>query len=321
MVGFIVYLVGFIHLESIFYLVSRSMYVTYVELTRRVVLNQVGTKLNLVLDSTILIIAYSFIIFFFKEASYISSSFSLVYFFRYGVIIFILFYFFLKIFALTYKFSKLTNPFIAFICFSVFFFVMFLPLVRSYILLFFFLEVVSVYYYFFFLFMDLQRSHITFIKYKNFIVYYLWNSFLTSIFAGLSLGWCLVAFGSTNFDFLNSFSGADLCSCIFFFFLAFLFKLGVGGFHFLKLELYLYLDIGSIIYFSVISIFINFFILGFFLVQPSVLSFMATYTLAFLVVLFFFSVLFLFVRVNSLPQFFAVSSLITFLNLVCMLML
>ncbi len=78
---------------------------------------------------------------------------------------------------------------------------------------------------------------------------------------------------------------------------------------------------GSILYFSIISIFMNFFIFVFFLAQPTVLAVLTTYSLGFLLVLFILTITCLFIRVNTFAQFFGISSLVTLLNLACMLML
>jgi hypothetical protein len=233
LVGF---LVGFTHLESIFYLVSRNLYLIYLESTKRTLLTIASTALNMSLDSTILAVIYGVIIFFFKEqSSWCSSEFT--YIFRFGVIIFIFFYLLMRFFFFAYKFSPATNPFIVFSCFSLFFFLILLTIVRSFMVLFFFLEVVSVYYYFFFLCIDVRQHQLSFIKYKNFIVYYLWNSFLTSICAGISLGICIYCFGSSNFLFLNTFTGIELCYCIFFFFFCIFLKVRNRRLSFLKIRI------------------------------------------------------------------------------------
>ena len=312
------FLVVSIHLESVFYLVFRNFYILHAESLKRLVLSS-SRHLNLTFDHKILVLSYMFILLPFKSNCLNYTP--LFNFQKWYFITFCLFAVLMQFFAYTNTLSKDTNPFLVFGGFSLFFLLMMLSLIQSYLIFFFFLEVISVYYYFFFLSIDQKLRHASFIKYKNFILYFLWNSFFTSICAGASLGFATYYFGSTSFSLLNSFNQNDTFWCMLFFFLALVWKLGIGGFHFLKLEVYLYLDLGSVIYFSSISLFINLFVFVFFILQPSFLLCATTWGSAIFILFFFINIVIFFCKLNTLPQFFGVSSIVTLITAITMLVI
>lgn len=124
------------------------------------------------------------------------------------------------------------------------------------------LELMSLAYYFFFLnILDLNSS--TSLKYKSFLSNYLMMSFFTTMFLILSITFIIFKVGVVNFKDIV-FLSENLNPTVWIIFLtAFLFKLGVGGFHFYKLEIYQLLPYHEVILFSVLSFFVNTFIILF----------------------------------------------------------
>jgi hypothetical protein len=123
------------------------------------------------------------------------------------------------------------------------------------------LELIGVVYYFFFLY-TLSRNTLTVIKYKNLLSNYLWMSFFLLVFLA-ALMFCVInTVGSLHFGELMR-----LCQNIpvlwHLIILVLLWKTGAPGFHFLKFELYQYMPVYTLIAFSAISLFVNFFVLQF----------------------------------------------------------
>lgn len=84
--------------------------------------------------------------------------------------------------------------------FSIFFY--FLYFVKSLLTLFFFIEVYSVLYYFCFL-TSYTFTNQTILKYKNGLLFLLWNNFLTTFFLGLGCFCALRSSGTTDFTELS----------------------------------------------------------------------------------------------------------------------
>lgn len=125
-----------------------------------------------------------------------------------------------------------------------------------------FLEVAATLYYFFFLY-TLTNNNQSLVKLKNLIINYIWLSFFTLIFFSYSLFFFIKTCGTLDIIELSyvgshvSYIGTTL------FFISLLWKLGAPGFHFFKLELYQYLPLETIFFFSIFSLLINVVILFF----------------------------------------------------------
>lgn len=133
--------------------------------------------------------------------------------------------------------------------------------VNNLLLLFLALELIGIVYYFFFLY-TLSKNTLTVIKYKNLLSSYLWMSFFLLVFLAALIFYVVIAVGSLNFDELIMLcqTTSVLWHLII---LVLLWKTGAPGFHFLKFELYQYMPVYTLIAFSVISLFVNFFVLQF----------------------------------------------------------
>ena len=137
-----------------------------------------------------------------------------------------------------------------------------LPLIKDYICFLLFLELLGVAYYFFFL-NYLDKVYISFLHYKHFLVMYLLNSFLTTLFFSFGIVLICIYFGTVNFSELLYFT-IEQKHALFFIILGLGWKLGLPGLHFFKLELYNYLPLTLLFFFSVISLVLHTYIFYYF---------------------------------------------------------
>ena len=231
----------------------------------------------------------------------------------------ILVYFFCILsYSILVKLNSQLNFFLLFTVLSLLLFIAFLIVVKDFLLLLFFLEVVAVYYYFFFLKSVFYSSSLTAIGYKNCIMFYLWNSFFTSLVYGLGLVLIALNTGTLDFVEISFFDISNFSKGIFFLIMSVSWKLGLPGLHFFKVQLYLYLDEVSLFFFSITSTFINVIIFFFLLRQAPVIIFLNTYSLLIVSVLFVLIAI-LFSKVESFQVFLALSSVVTLF--VCVVML
>ncbi len=131
-------------------------------------------------------------------------------------------------------------------------------LVENLIIFLLLLELVAVLYYFFFL-NYLDKVYFSLIKYKNFLILYLLSSFITTIFFCIGLVFLSIEVGSLHFLQLN-YMTVGSCYGFIFILISLSWKLGLPGMHFFKLELYTYLPLTLIFFFSSTSILLNLFI-------------------------------------------------------------
>lgn len=130
------------------------------------------------------------------------------------------------------------------------------------ILFFFILELLSVVYYLFFL-SRLSISTLTVIKYRNLVTFYLWTSFLILITFFASSLFIIYNYGTLNFVQLFYFADTFNIIVLHLIFFSLLWKIGAPGFHFFKLEIYQFLPLYTLLLFSSVSLFLNFFLLQF----------------------------------------------------------
>lgn len=180
--------------------------------------------------------------------------------------------------------------------------------VKSLLVFFFFIEVYSVLYYFCFL-SSYNFTNQTLLKYKNGILFLLWNNFLTTVFLVLGCFLTLRFTGTTNFYELSLI--ADNLPCLYFFVIGLFWKLGLPVFHFLKLEIYKYLLRENVFLFSVLTTLINVIILFIMLSQPIVFNTLLMHN--WIIIILSFTILLSVVNLNlsNILQFFAFSSLFT----------
>lgn len=174
----------------------------------------------------------------------------------------------------------------------------------------FLVEVISIIYYFFFL-SNISKVTGALIRYRNLLSNYIWSSYLILMFSALFIYILTIAVGTLNFLELKSFLTENNNVAWQLLLVSIFLKVGVPGFHFFKLELYKLLSVTSLIFFSLFTLFINFFILSFILINyhDVFLHFNQTYLVYLLIIN-----IFLLVRgylVDSVFNFLALSSVNT----------
>lgn len=101
-------------------------------------------------------------------------------------------------------------------------------------------------------------TNISLLQFKNGLLLYLFNNFFITILFLLGINYTVEFYGTTNFTELMYLNNTTVYWQIYFLIIAFLFKLALPGFHYLKLEIYKYLNMDITILYSVITIFINY---------------------------------------------------------------
>lgn len=141
-------------------------------------------------------------------------------------------------------------------------------LIENLLLFVFILEVIGITYYFFFL-NHLSKSKSSFIKFKNIVSMYLWTSFLVLVFLSCFIFILVIHCGTLDFLQLDCLASTIPSITLHLLIVALFWKSGAPGFHFIKIQLYQYLPVYSILVFSVISLFINYFLLQFIVIMFS----------------------------------------------------
>lgn len=187
-------------------------------------------------------------------------------------------------------------------------FLFFIFYIKSLVVFFFFIELYSVLYYFCFL-SSYNLTNQTLLKYKNGLLFLLWNNFLTSLFLVLGCFWTLNMAGTTNFYELSLVT-TELYP-IYCFLLGLFWKLGLPIFHFFKLEIYKYLLRENVFLFSILTTLLNVIILFITISQPIIFNTLHLHNWTLLVI--GFSILLSIVNLNTtnILQFFAFSSVFT----------
>lgn len=189
--------------------------------------------------------------------------------------------------------------------------------VNSLLSLLFVLELLTVLYYFYFL-NNYSNTKLSLLQYKNSLLLFLWNSFLTTAFFNLLLVFSFKNYGTIAFYELN------LCKLNIVFIILLLvsisWKLGLPIFHFFKIELYKYLLKESIFLFSIMTIIINIFIFIFIFLQYFVYTTFLVYQTFILIFIVLFIVVLVNVNIANFFYFLAYSSLITMSTAVSLLL-
>ena len=188
----------------------------------------------------------------------------------------------------------------------------FLTYTKSYLTLFFLIEVYGVLYYFCFL-TSYEFTNQTILKYKNGLLMLLWNNFLTTFFLALGCFFITRESGTTAFTELELLETTALYTYIFLFGLSW--KLGLPLFHFFKLEVYKYLLKENVFLFSMLTTVINLVIVFFCVTQPVIFD--AIYLNNYIILVVFFAVTLILVnlKLTNLLQFFALSGVLTMTTL------
>ena len=188
------------------------------------------------------------------------------------------------------------------------FFLYFIFYIKSFLVFFFFIELYSVLYYFCFL-SSYNFTNQTLLKYKNGLLFLLWNNFLTSTFLVLGLFFVITKLGTADFYELNLITNE--LYCLYIFLIGLFWKLGLPVFHFLKLEIYKYLLKENVFLFSILTTLVNIIILFIALSQPIIFNTLILNNWT--IVIISFSILLSIVNLNitNILQFFAFSSVFT----------
>lgn len=143
------------------------------------------------------------------------------------------------------------------------------------------------------------------------LLLYLLNNFFASILFLLGIFFIIYYYGSVNFLELQLLNNNDKHWELILLIVSFIIKLNLPGFHFLKIEIYKYLNIEIVILFSVIIIYINFFFMIFFFNQTIIFTLLNTYkylSLLLILILFFFIQK---LKINNFQEFISFSGFAT----------
>ena len=151
---------------------------------------------------------------------------------------------------INFKFLNLILQIIIFVFFSFAF-------IDNFLSLFFLLEILAVCYYFFFLSSINNKIIKNVNEFKNLLIFYLWNSFWTSILFSLFLLTLIYNFGTLNFNAVKLLWTNEYWYVAYLFFFSIFLKLGLPLFHFYKLQVYFLLDLKYIFFYSIITTFTN----------------------------------------------------------------
>lgn len=168
-------------------------------------------------------------------------------------IIILLLFLFINIFLSKFIFTNMM-----FINFNIIFFIIFIFFINSLVLFFIFIELYSIIFYFFFLNISKNEINISLLKFKNNLLLYLINNFFITILFLVGINSVIEVYGSVNFFELQCLNTNTTHWKLYLLLLSFIIKLTLPGFHYLKLEIYKYLNVDTIIIFSVITTFLNY---------------------------------------------------------------
>jgi hypothetical protein len=93
--------------------------------------------------------------------------------------------------------------------------------------------------------------------------------------------------------------------------ISFVIKLNLPGFHFLKIEIYKYLNLEVVILFSVITIYVNFFFIIFFFSQTIIFNLLNTYKYLSILILLVFFFFIQKLKINNFQEFISFSGFAT----------
>jgi hypothetical protein len=177
------------------------------------------------------------------------------------------------------------NNYITFLNFNIIIFLFLFFFINNYVLFYLFIELYAIIFYFFFLNINFNFKQLSLLNYKNSLLLYLFNNFLTSVLYLIGLSYIVSNWGTINFYELNFFSYLSLDWSLYLLIFSFIFKLSLPGYHFLKIEIYKYLSLNNVILFSVITLYLNFLFTIFFFNHNLILSVLTSFKILNLLVL------------------------------------
>ena len=294
----VVFILG-LQLESFYYLCYNN-FIFFTKALKVSSTRKANTHLSNYVYNTFYFVIFLFSAFFYKHNTFDNASL---------LIMSAIFMFFLnKVLSRISAAHTFNNNALYLVLPTFFIFLFFIFYIKSLVVFFFFIELYSVLYYFCFL-SSYNFTNQTLLRYKNGLLFLLWNNFLTSLLLVLGCFWTLRVTGTTNFYELNLVN-SELYS-IYFFLLGLFWKLGLPIFHFLKLEIYKYLLRENVFLFSILTTLLNVIILFITLSQPIIFNTLYLHNWTLLVISF--SILLSIVNLNTtnILQFFAFSSVFT----------
>lgn len=166
---------------------------------------------------------------------------------------------FILIFTLINKYlERYFNNYITFLNFNITIFLFLFFFINNFILFYLFIELYAIIFYFFFLNINFNFKQLSLINYKNSLLLYLFNNFLTSVTYLIGLSYVISNWGTVNFYELNFFNYFKPDWTLYLLIFSFILKLSLPGYHFLKIEVYKYLSLNNVILFSIITLYLNF---------------------------------------------------------------
>lgn len=163
--------------------------------------------------------------------------------------------------------NKYFENYINFLNFLIISFCVIFFFINNYVLFYLFIELYAIIFYFFFLNVNFNFKQLYLVQYKNSLLLYLFNNFLTSMLYLFGLSYIINLYGTVNFYELKFFNFFCVSWHVYFLIFSFILKLALPGYHFLKIEIYKYLSLNNVILFSTITLFINFLLTIFFFNQ------------------------------------------------------
>ena len=203
------------------------------------------------------------------------------------------------------------NIFLCFIIQNLNLFLFFLLFCNSFLIYLFILEIFAVSYYFFFLNFSNKLTKYSINQYKNFLLFYLWNSFITTMLYGIGIFYLCFFVGTLDFYEIYMLFNQKLNLGITLILISLFWKLGLPGFHFFKVEIYKYLDGHHIFFFSLITVTINLILLFFLVTQPVLLLFLSNQKIYYFIIFTACSIICYYFNIVHLYNFLAWSSVIT----------
>lgn len=229
--------------------------------------------------------------------------------FLFGFILILIIYIFklLRVLnLLNSSYSNNTNIHMVVVSLVIFFY--FLFFLKSFLTLFFFIELYGVIYYFFFI-TNYSLTSQTILKYKNGILLLLWNNFLTTFFLGLGCFYISKYFGTTNFEELATIANSSLY--VYVFLCGLFWKLGLPVFHFFKIEIYKFLLKENVFMFSILTTLVNVVILYTCLTQTFIFNTIYFCNLYLFIIVGAVVLVLVNLKLTNILHFFAISSILT----------
>lgn len=129
--------------------------------------------------------------------------------------------------------------------------------IDNFLTLFFLLEIIAICYYFFLLSSADDKTFKSLNQFKNLLVLYLWNSFLTSIVFVVFLTLLINNYNTLNFYEIALLWKINDTIPVYFFFVSIFLKLGLPFLHFFKIQIYYLLEFKLLFFYSILTTFIN----------------------------------------------------------------